>query len=379
MRRKVLSTRPSTARRWCGCSRVGVAQAHDPAPRLAEGDAPGRVHLVDHAGVIAAAVAAAQIEEHHVAHRRPIRGHQVVADPHVGEERRHRAVRAETQAAVLQLPLHPGGGLLVAAQRSRAPARRGWAGAHGRRSCAGRGAPAAASQARSRRSPRRRSRPACRRPRWAATRAPPRGRPRSRCAATPMPAIASTPVDSRRTIAATVLHVGRLSNFSTLFWPRGSGAGGAACGYHHEMREVVIIGAARTPIGAFQGALSEVPAPRLGGVALRAALERASTGALAEKIDEVIMGCVLPAGQGQAPARQAAHQAGLPRSVGAVTINKVCGSGLKAVALAAQRHPHRRRRIGAGRRDGVDVPVAVPAAQGARGDAARPRRRCSTR
>ncbi len=101
------------------------------------------------------------------------------------------------------------------------------------------------------------------------------------------------------------------------------------------MREVVIIGAARTAIGAFQGALSEVPAPQLGGVALRAALERGGNAALAEKIDEVIMGCVLPAGQGQAPARQAAHQAGLPRSVGAVTINKVCGSGLKAVSLAA--------------------------------------------
>jgi acetyl-CoA C-acetyltransferase len=106
------------------------------------------------------------------------------------------------------------------------------------------------------------------------------------------------------------------------------------------MREAFIIGAARTPIGSFQGSLAEVPAPRLGGVALKAALERAvsptgKTGALIEKVDEVIMGCVLPAGQGQAPARQAAHHAGLPRSVGAVTINKVCGSGLKAVALAA--------------------------------------------
>jgi acetyl-CoA C-acetyltransferase len=106
------------------------------------------------------------------------------------------------------------------------------------------------------------------------------------------------------------------------------------------MREVLIIGAARTPIGAFQGSLAEMPAPRLGGVALKAALERAAsptgkTSALVEKIDEVIMGCVLPAGQGQAPARQAAHHAGLPRSVGAITINKVCGSGLKAVALAA--------------------------------------------
>src|SRR4051794_10572887 len=95
------------------------------------------------------------------------------------------------------------------------------------------------------------------------------------------------------------------------------------------MREVVILSGARTPIGAFMGALGEVPAPRLGGIAIKAALERA--GVPADRVDEVFMGCVLPAGQGQAPARQAAHQAGLPRSVGAVTINKVCGSGLKAV------------------------------------------------
>ena len=97
------------------------------------------------------------------------------------------------------------------------------------------------------------------------------------------------------------------------------------------MRDVVVLGAARTPLGAFQGALAEVPAPKLGAVAIRAALER--SGVPGERVGEVYMGCVLPAGQGQAPARQAAHDAGLPRSVGAVTVNKVCGSGLKAVEL----------------------------------------------
>jgi acetyl-CoA C-acetyltransferase len=97
------------------------------------------------------------------------------------------------------------------------------------------------------------------------------------------------------------------------------------------MRDVVILSAARTPIGAFLGALSEVPAPRLGGTAIKAALERA--GVPAERLGEVFMGCVLPAGQGQAPARQAAHHAGIPRSVGAVTVNKVCGSGLQAVVF----------------------------------------------
>jgi acetyl-CoA C-acetyltransferase len=98
------------------------------------------------------------------------------------------------------------------------------------------------------------------------------------------------------------------------------------------MRDVVIVGAARTAVGAFLGALSEVPAPRLGGVAIKGALERA--GVPPDRVGEVFMGCVLPAGQGQAPARQAAHHAGIPRSVGAVTVNKVCGSGLEAVVLA---------------------------------------------
>jgi acetyl-CoA C-acetyltransferase len=101
-----------------------------------------------------------------------------------------------------------------------------------------------------------------------------------------------------------------------------------------DLREVVIVGAARTPIGAFMGSLSTVPSPRLGATAIKAALERA--GIKPEDVNEVIMGCVLAAGVGQAPARQAMIYAGIPRSAGAMTINKVCGSGLKSVMLAAQ-------------------------------------------
>ncbi|MBX6331218.1 MAG: acetyl-CoA C-acetyltransferase [Gemmatimonadaceae bacterium] len=99
-------------------------------------------------------------------------------------------------------------------------------------------------------------------------------------------------------------------------------------------RVPVIVGAARTPIGKFLGALASVTAPELGATAIRAALERSSVPL--EDIDEVIMGNVVQAGVGQAPARQAAIKAGIPGTVPAVTINKVCGSGLKAVMLAAQ-------------------------------------------
>ena len=99
------------------------------------------------------------------------------------------------------------------------------------------------------------------------------------------------------------------------------------------MVEVVIASAARTPIGSFQGALSSIPSPKLGAVAIAAAVERAGLSAAA--VDECIMGCVLPAGVGQAPARQAAIFAGLPRKTACMTINKVCGSGLKALMLAA--------------------------------------------
>jgi acetyl-CoA C-acetyltransferase len=100
------------------------------------------------------------------------------------------------------------------------------------------------------------------------------------------------------------------------------------------MREAVIVGAARTPIGSFQGALAPVRAPELGAVAIRAALERSGLGPT--DVNDVIMGCVLQAGVGQAPARQAAIFAGLPKQTPATTVNKVCGSGLRAVALAAQ-------------------------------------------
>jgi acetyl-CoA C-acetyltransferase len=102
-----------------------------------------------------------------------------------------------------------------------------------------------------------------------------------------------------------------------------------------DRNEAVILSAARTPIGRFQGGLAGLAAPRLGAVAVRAAVQRAGLPAPSE-IDEVLLGNVVSAGEGQAPARQAAIFAGLPPSVGATTINKVCGSGLKAVMLAAQ-------------------------------------------
>ena len=99
-------------------------------------------------------------------------------------------------------------------------------------------------------------------------------------------------------------------------------------------KPVVLAGPKRTPIGAFHGSLSAVPAQHLGATAICGALEMA--GIAPDSVDEVIMGNVLPAGLGQAPARQAAIYAGLPNSVECLTINKMCGSGLKAVMLAAQ-------------------------------------------
>ena len=98
--------------------------------------------------------------------------------------------------------------------------------------------------------------------------------------------------------------------------------------------DVVIVGAARTPIGSFGGALANTPAHSLGAVVIKSLLEK--TGLEAAQVDEVILGQVLTAGAGQNPARQAAIEAGLPHSVPSMTINKVCGSGLKAVHLAAQ-------------------------------------------
>ena len=95
---------------------------------------------------------------------------------------------------------------------------------------------------------------------------------------------------------------------------------------------IVIVSAARTPMGAFQGDLKGFSAPELGAAAIRAAVERAKI--KAEDVEEVIMGCVLPAGLGQAPARQASLGAGLPLATGCTTINKMCGSGMKAAMLA---------------------------------------------
>ena len=99
-----------------------------------------------------------------------------------------------------------------------------------------------------------------------------------------------------------------------------------------ETDPVVIVGLARTPMGAFQGELKGFAAPELGAAAIRAAVERAKI--KPEEVQEVIMGCVLPAGQGQAPARQASLGAGLPLGTGCTTINKMCGSGMKAAMFA---------------------------------------------
>src|SRR5204862_4756757 len=100
------------------------------------------------------------------------------------------------------------------------------------------------------------------------------------------------------------------------------------------LEDVVILSGCRTPVGKFQGSLSDLSAPQLGAIAVREAVKRA--GIAPTEIDECIMGNVVSAGLGQNPARQAAIFGGLSPATGAMTINKVCGSGLKSVALAAQ-------------------------------------------
>lgn len=100
------------------------------------------------------------------------------------------------------------------------------------------------------------------------------------------------------------------------------------------MQDVVILSAARTPIGSFQGSLASFSAPQLGSFAIAEAIKRA--GISGDQVDETLMGCVLTGGMGQAPARQAALGAGLPNSVPCTTVNKVCGSGMKTLMLAAQ-------------------------------------------
>ena len=121
--------------------------------------------------------------------------------------------------------------------------------------------------------------------------------------------------------------------------------------------DIVIVGAARTPVGSFNGSLSSLPAHQLGEVAIRAALDRA--GVKADEVDEVIMGQVLTAGQGQNPARQAAVAAGIPAAKTAFGVNQVCGSGLRAVALGAQQICDWRCRHRGRRRAGEYEPLAA--------------------
>ncbi|MER3495368.1 MAG: acetyl-CoA C-acyltransferase, partial [Armatimonadota bacterium] len=129
------------------------------------------------------------------------------------------------------------------------------------------------------------------------------------------------------------------------------------------MPNVVIVAGARTPIGAFQGAFAELTAPQLGAHAIRAALDRG--GIAPEEVDEVLFGNVLSGGVGQAPARQASLGAGLPNSVPCTTINKVCGSGMKAVMMAAQAiHSGDARIIVAGGMESMsNAPYALPKAR----------------
>ncbi len=101
-----------------------------------------------------------------------------------------------------------------------------------------------------------------------------------------------------------------------------------------DLRDVYIVGAARTPIGSFLGSLKQFKAPDLGGIAIQAALKRA--GLSGDDVDEVIMGNVVSAGIGQAPAKQALVKGGVPNTVNSFAVNKVCGSALKAVELAAR-------------------------------------------
>jgi acetyl-CoA C-acetyltransferase len=130
------------------------------------------------------------------------------------------------------------------------------------------------------------------------------------------------------------------------------------------MNDTFIVGAARTPLGSFQGALSSVPAPKLGSVAIRAAAERARVDVA--NADAVYMGNVLSAGLGQAPARQAAKYAGVPDAVPATTVSKVCGSGLEAVVLAARaiRLGDAQLVIAGGMESMSRAPYALPRARG---------------
>ncbi len=128
------------------------------------------------------------------------------------------------------------------------------------------------------------------------------------------------------------------------------------------MNDVVIAGAARTPMGGFQGMFDGVAAADLGGAAIRAALE----GAGADTVDEVLMGCVLPAGQGQAPARQAGFAAGLGEDVPATTLNKMCGSGMKAAMIAFDQIAlgHTQTMVAGGMESMTNAPYLLPKMRG---------------
>ena len=128
------------------------------------------------------------------------------------------------------------------------------------------------------------------------------------------------------------------------------------------MKDVVIAGAARTPMGGFQGMYDGVTAAELGGAAIRAALEGAGTAT----VDEVLMGCVLPAGQGQAPARQAGFAAGLGEDVPATTLNKMCGSGMKAAMIAFDQIAlgHAETMIAGGMESMTNAPYVLPKMRG---------------
>ena len=130
------------------------------------------------------------------------------------------------------------------------------------------------------------------------------------------------------------------------------------------MKDIVILGAARTPIGSFLGTLSSLPAPRLGAVAIKYALE--SAGVRPDQVQQVIMGNVLQAAVGQAPARQAGIYAGVPDTAGAVTVNKVCGSGMKAVMYAANdiRCGEYDLAVAGGMESMSNAPYALPQARG---------------
>ena len=130
-----------------------------------------------------------------------------------------------------------------------------------------------------------------------------------------------------------------------------------------DIKEAVIISAARTPTGKFQGALKGFTAPELGAIAIKEVVKRA--GVEPSKVDEVIMGCVVQAGIGQAPARQAAIKAGLPPEVSALTVNMVCGSGLRAVALASQsvRLGDAEIVVAGGMESMSNIPYAMPGAR----------------